>query len=415
MKLFVKLLLCTLSCVFISSCSRSHKIIYYTYNKYNETTKVYASAGENSTVLAELPSPSNQLEVDDKKFDVNSTFTRVTTAKGITGYIATKYIRRDFEGGRYVSWGGQSTWVRDKYAFEKTMEAGSYTVGNILFFMKNITFHKHNFDEGTWSWILLGLGLAALLINCLGWFGVELGTTAYWILNFIYWLLYLGILFSEFVVFAMHSPFDFSESSGSDSGTPVLVQIILGLIFLFTLIYTIVLSVVGSANMLGSLVPQGAFGKDGNSVVILNMLLSYFFMIAEGIVIWLIPSFADKLLFGWLILQGIIVLSFLITSLISGRFGTLITTLLYAILFPIVFFIIMNAAVTLGLLLMGLAIIISIPFAPLFAPVSEAPTGFVLRDSSGRVVDEIDTYGNSRTSYRRYSSNDGGRFWDLID
>lgn len=101
-------------------------------------------------------------------------------------------------------------------------------------------------------------------------------------------------------------------------------------------------------------------------------------------------------------------MTLLVYALIDGNFVALFTTLIYTVLFPVIVFILVNTAITMGLLMLSLAIVVFAFCSPFFAPENPAPTGFVLRDSSGSVVDEIDTYGNSRNYDRRYERTFGG-------
>lgn len=389
------------------SCSED-RVFYFAYSSYGNVTEVYSSPSLTATVLEELPSPSNQIEILDERYDESEPFTHIKTAEGIYGYILSQNVRSDIEYGNDALRmdTGEHIWVRDKYAFEKVAEAGSYTVANILYFMKSMSWHKYNFDEAKWTYILVGLGLLAFLIHCVGWCDVELGAAGYWLLNTIYWLCYLAILFCEFVVFCMHSPIDsFNTSTGVEGS--FLYELIVGFLLLALLLYSIVVSFGDTTNMLGSLIPQGAFGQSGYATIDFNKGLTLLFIVIEGISIWLIPSIADTVLFVWLGIQGVILIALLISALVSGHYFALFTTLIYAVLFPIIVFILVNVAVTMGILALGLYIIIMLFAAPFLAPQNAAPTGFVLRDSSGNTVDEIDAEGYSLNSSHRYERTSG--------
>lgn len=400
MKILQRIMLLLAVCLLATACSET-KTIYYTYSSYGKGCDVYSSPSESASVLETLPSPSNQIEILQEQFDEKAPFTKIKTG-GTVGYVKTKYVRMDYEIGHSRKSGGKTVWYRDKYTYEKANDAGSHLTGKILYFMKEITWHRFNFDENNWTTILMVFGLFALLINCLGWFDVELGSTAYWLLNIIYWICYLGILFSEFVIFCMHSPFDMTNGNGSLIDGPFIVELIVGLLAFALLVYTVGLSIAGTPNMLGSLIPQGAFGFPGYDIVIMNMIFSVLCILLLGLCIWLMPGYADYILYLWMVVQGIIFIALLVSAFIEGTILDLPTTIIYTFLFPAIIFILMTTAVNMGILIFCGAIVVALPFGALLTPSSPSPTGFVLRDSSGCVVDEIDTYGQSTNSYRSY-------------
>lgn len=406
MKILQRIMLLLAVCLLATACSEK-KIIYYTYSSYGEGCEVYKYPSESATVLETLPSPSNQIEILQEHFDSKTPFTEIKAGSTI-GFVKTEYVRSDYEDGHSRSWGGETTWQRDKYAFEKAFEAGSNLTGNILYFMKEITWHRFNFDEKNWTIILLVLGLGALLINCLGWFEIELGSIAYWIFNFLYWVCYLGIIFSEFVVFCMHSPFDIYNGNGALIEGPFLVELIVGLLAFALLVYTVGLSIAGTPNMLGSLIPQGAFGVSGYDVVTINMVFSVLCILALGLCIWLMPGYADYVVYLWLGVQVILFLALVVWVFIEGSILNIPTTIIYTFLFPAIMFILMTTAVNMGILILCGAIVVALPFAAVLTPSSPAPTGFVLRDSGGRVVDEIDANGYSTKSDRSYNRTSSG-------
>lgn len=407
-KWIFSLLISVLSIILFSSCS-DHKLIYFCYNTYGEPTKVYSSADTSAPVVAELPSPSYQVTLADRRYDRGSQFTRITTSDGVAGYVETKYVRYEHQYGKMLrSRSGEELWVRDRYAYEKVGEAGSPMVSGLLRFMLDITFYKYDFDESSCTILLIVFGFIMLLINCVGWLDLEIGEVAYWILNILYWGLYLAILVTEFIVFCMHSPFDAWSTGEQLIEAHVIIEIIIGLIAFLLLGYSVVFSIAGTPNMLGSLLPQGLGDHSGYDIVLKNMIISFLFIIVGTICIWLFPGFVDKILYAWLILEGLLSAALLVSALLEGSFGGFIGTLIYSVVFPAVIFIIMNTAATMGVMVMILACIVVVPLSAFLTPTSPSPTGFVLRNSDGDIVDEIDTLGNSKHFDRSYSRGIGG-------